>query len=163
MAKRSRQLSLFHYKPASKRPPEAATDSQNCDTDDEGGSSQSLLDNEDSVEQNSTRATTSADSTGTTTCSYRIVVPDDIAVSPQQQPVQPVNIQFPATSFSGKQRSFNPAWFRSYKWLEYSVKLNACFCYPCRLFGSSGGGSSSRPVQVFTMTAGNMPLGQRVV
>ena len=46
----------------------------------------------------------------------------------------------------------NPTWLRSYKWLEYSVKLNACFCYPCRLFGVSGGGSSSRPVQVFTVT-----------
>ena len=79
-------------------------------------------------------------------------IPDDIAVSPQHSPVQLVSIVFPVSSFSGKERSFNPAWFRSYKWLEYSVKCNACFCYPCRLFGSSGGGSSSRPVQVFTMT-----------
>ena len=78
--------------------------------------------------------------------------PDDIAVSPEQVPVQPGNIVFPVTYFSGKGRSFNPAWFRLYRWLEYSVKLDACFCYPCRLFGSNGGGSSSRPVQVFTMT-----------
>ena len=27
-----------------------------------------------------------------------------------------------------------------------SVKLDACFCYPCRLFGSNGGGSSSRGI-----------------
>ena len=79
-------------------------------------------------------------------------VPDNIAVSPEQVPVQPGNIVFPVTYFSSKGRSFNPAWFRSYRWLEYSVKLDACFCYPCRLFGSNGGGSSSRPVQVFTMT-----------
>ena len=77
--------------------------------------------------------------------------PDDIAGSPLQAPVQPSNIVFPVTSFSGKGRSFNPAWFSSYKWLEYSVKCDACFCYPCRLFGS-GGGPASRPVQVFTVT-----------
>ena len=79
-------------------------------------------------------------------------VPDDIAVSPEQVPVQPGNIVFPVTYFSSKGRSFNPAWFRLYRRLEYSVKLDACFCYPCHLFGSNGGGSSSRPVQVFTMT-----------
>ena len=77
--------------------------------------------------------------------------PDDIAGSPLQAPVQPSNIVFPVTSFSGKGRSFNPAWFSSYKWMEYSVKCDACFCYPCRLFGS-GGGPASRPVQVFTVT-----------
>ena len=33
--------------------------------------------------------------------------PDDIAGSPLQAPVQPSNIVFPVTSFSGKGRSFN--------------------------------------------------------
>ena len=79
-------------------------------------------------------------------------VPDDIALSPEQTPVQPANVAFPLTYFSGKRRSFNPAWFASYTWLEYSVKNDACYCYPCRVFGSTGGGSSSRPVQVFTVS-----------
>ena len=63
--------------------------------------------------------------------------PDDIAMSPQQPPVQPTGIVYPATDFSGKRRSFNPSWFSSYQWLEYSIKADACYCYPCRLFGSA--------------------------
>lgn len=79
-------------------------------------------------------------------------VADDIAISTQQPPVQPSNVVFPVTVFSGKGRSFNPSWYQSYRWLEYSVKCDACFCYPCRMFGSSvGGGYTSRPVQVFTL------------
>ena len=62
-----------------------------------------------------------------------------------------VNVVFSVTYFSEKGRSFNPAWFTSYKWLEYSIKRDACFCYPCRLFGSVGSGPSSRPLWVFTM------------
>ncbi len=76
-------------------------------------------------------------------------IPDDIAASAEQTPIQPRNISPPVTYFSGKKRSFNPSWFASYKWLEYSVKANACFCYPCRIFG---GGSNSRAVDVFTVT-----------
>lgn len=67
-------------------------------------------------------------------------------------PVQPTNITFPATHFSGKARAFNSMWFKSYNWLEYLVKLDACFCYPCRLFGCDGGGPISRPLKVFTIT-----------
>ena len=77
--------------------------------------------------------------------------PDDIAMSPQQPPVQPTGIVYPATDFSGKRRSFNPSWFSSYQWLEYSIKADACYCYPCRLFGSECGISNSRPVQTFTV------------
>ena len=79
-------------------------------------------------------------------------LPDDIALSPQFPPVQPVNLKFPITLFSGKPRSFNPAWYRSYSWLEYSVKQDACFCYPCRLFSFGGCCSSSRPELAFTST-----------
>ena len=79
-------------------------------------------------------------------------LPDDIAPMPTFPPVQPTNVDFPVTYYSGKPRSFNPAWFKSYSWLEYSVKFNACFCYPCRLFGSECGFSTSRPEQTFTRT-----------
>ncbi len=78
--------------------------------------------------------------------------PDDIALSPSVHPVQPVNVTYPVTLFSGKARSFNPTWFRAFRWLEYSVKTDVCYCFPCRLFGSNSGGSKSRPVQVFTVT-----------
>ena len=35
-----------------------------------------------------------------------------------------------------KKRSFQHHYLQSYKWLGYSVKLNACLCLPCCLFGS---------------------------
>ena len=41
-------------------------------------------------------------------------VPDDIALSPEQTPVQPANVAFSLAYFSGKRRNFNPAWFASY-------------------------------------------------
>ena len=76
--------------------------------------------------------------------------PDDIAASPAFQPVRPVNVKFPVTLFSGKPRSFSPGWYHhSYPWLEYSISRDACFCYPCRLFGVSSGGLS-RPEMAFT-------------
>ena len=79
------------------------------------------------------------------------VGPIDIAQSPAFPPVQPVNIQFPKTAFGNRTRSFNPGWYGSYEWLDYSVRLNACFCYPCRLFGSHCSQFSSRPEPAFTV------------
>ncbi len=80
--------------------------------------------------------------------------PGDIAQTTAFPPVQPTTVEYPVTYFSKKPRSFNPAWFHTYSWLEYSVQRNACFCYPCRLFGSgaSGGGPKCRPEQTFTTT-----------
>ena len=78
-----------------------------------------------------------------------VIQPDDVAASPLLAPVQPTVNAFPVTYFSGKGGSFNPAWFTHYKWLEYSVKCDACFCYPCRLFAGSVGGS--RMHAVFTV------------
>ena len=76
----------------------------------------------------------------------------DIAVVATSLPVQPSNIKrYPVTLYSNKPRSLNPEWFKLYPWLEYSVKQDACFCYPCRMFGSSGGMSASRPEKVFTV------------
>ena len=65
-------------------------------------------------------------------------------------PAQPRNIRYPVTMYSNKQRSFNPDWFKLYSWLEYSVKKNACFCFPCHMFGCSGGVSTGRPDKTFT-------------
>ena len=54
--------------------------------------------------------------------------------------------------FSYVSRCFNPAWFKNYQWLEYSVEKDACFCYPCWLFGSASAIGSSRPEKAFTST-----------
>ena len=73
----------------------------------------------------------------------------DIASTPEHSPCQPASIQFPVTYFSGKARSFNSEWYRQYSWLEYSVKKDAAYCYPCRLFGSTSI-CTSRPEKAFT-------------
>ena len=86
---------------------------------------------------------------GTSFGSTSTSLPKDIAQTPNFHPVQPVNIKFPQTKFSNVPRSFNPSWYQTFGWLEYSVELDACFCYPCRLFGAVSGGSS-RPEPTFT-------------
>ena len=74
----------------------------------------------------------------------------DIVAVATDSPVQPTNIRYPVTLYSNKSRSFNPDWFKLYPWLEYSVKEDACFCFPCRMFGGSGGVPTSRPQKTFT-------------
>ena len=64
--------------------------------------------------------------------------------------VQPVGIKLPKTTLGNRTRSFNPVWYKSYDWLKYSVTLNTCFCYPCRLFGSCSDQFCSCPEPAFT-------------
>ena len=78
-------------------------------------------------------------------------LPNDIAQIAAFPPVQPVNITFPQTKFGKSSRSFNAAWYNRYKWLEYSVQRDACFCYPCHIFGTTSFGVS-RPESSFTVT-----------
>ena len=73
------------------------------------------------------------DSSGCTS-STRQDSPSDIALSIQDNPVQPHNHQFPSTYFGNKYRSFNPEWFHKNVWLEYSISRDAVFCYACRFF-----------------------------
>ena len=79
-------------------------------------------------------------------------VPGDIAQSATSPPVRPTNIKFPATKFGCTTRTFNIAWYDRFGWLEYSVQRNACFCYPCRMFGSTSSFGQSRPESTFTVT-----------
>ena len=72
-------------------------------------------------------------------------------MTPQCLPIQPTRITFPVRYFSGKGRSFNSDWFRLYPWLEYSIKKDSAFCYPCRIFGSTSIGTS-RPEKAFMST-----------
>ena len=78
--------------------------------------------------------------------------PSDIAQTPAFPPVRPTNTRFLTTTLPGKARSFNPLWFKSYDWLEYALKMDACFCYPCRMFGAHGSQFGSRPESTFTLT-----------
>ena len=57
--------------------------------------------------------------------------------------------QDPITYMPGKGRSFNPDWYRLYPWLEYSIRKDATFCYPCRLFGTYSV-HITRPEKAFT-------------
>ena len=54
--------------------------------------------------------------------------PSDIALSIQDNLVQPHNHQFPSTYFGNKYRSFNPEWFHKNVWLKYSSSKDAVFC-----------------------------------
>ena len=78
--------------------------------------------------------------------------PSDIATTPAFPPVRPRINRFPTTMLGSKARSFNPLWFKSYDWLEYSIKIDACFCYPCQMFGAQGSQFGSRPESTFTET-----------
>jgi len=64
----------------------------------------------------------------------------DLATSPNHPPCQSV-VRYPSTTIEGKQHPFNAEWYKMYSWLEYSVKRDTCFCYPCRLFTCAEGRS----------------------
>ena len=36
-------------------------------------------------------------------------------------------------------------------WLEYLVEMDACFCYPCRMFGAQSSQFGSQPESTFTL------------
>ena len=45
--------------------------------------------------------------------------------------------QYPHTQFGTQKRAFQEQWFKSFRWLEYSARQNAAFCFPCRVFGKN--------------------------
>jgi hypothetical protein len=64
----------------------------------------------------------------------------------QKGPCQPFNHDFLRKEFGKTMRRFNPAWFKEYKWLEYSILKDAAYCLYCYLFkldiGKQVGGDS---------------------
>ncbi|KAK1171307.1 zinc finger MYM-type protein 1-like, partial [Acipenser oxyrinchus oxyrinchus] len=44
---------------------------------------------------------------------------------------------YPHESFGTQKRAFQHCWFEKYNWVEYSVRRNAAFCFPCRVFGKN--------------------------
>lgn len=59
------------------------------------------------------------------------VIPDDLRVD---KPKQVLSDSFPVRLFSEKIRTFASAWYQNRPWLEYSVKGDAVYCFPCRQF-----------------------------
>lgn len=51
-------------------------------------------------------------------------------------PFQPHLPKYPCNSDikNGKQRQFNPSWYKEYPHLEYSISSDAAFCFVCSLF-----------------------------
>ena len=47
---------------------------------------------------------------------------------------------YSVSMFGATKRCFNAAWYQRWDWLEYSVKFDAVFCFPCRNFESKAGG-----------------------
>jgi hypothetical protein len=64
----------------------------------------------------------------------------------QKGACQPFDHDFPRKKFGTTMRRFNPAWFKEYKWLEYSIEKDAAYCLYCYLFkpdfGNQAGGDS---------------------
>ena len=57
--------------------------------------------------------------------------PSDITSSSDQKPVQPNPVTFfcPSKKMGQQNRSFNPKWFNTYNWLEYSIERDAAFAF----------------------------------
>ena len=47
---------------------------------------------------------------------------------------------YPVSMFGVKKRYCDAAWYQRWDWLEYSVKFDAAFCFPCRKYKSKAGG-----------------------
>ena len=72
-------------------------------------------------------------------------IPDDIA-----QIGEPIKQVFMDSYPKGdKNRAFVADWFKRYKWLQYSVKKDAAFCYPCQQFLPHGSKQTSYTVTGF--------------
>ena len=60
----------------------------------------------------------------------------DLSKSKNDEPVQPV-IKYPPSMFGTTKWSFQSRWYEQFPWLEYSVSLDAAFCFACRFFITS--------------------------
>jgi len=55
---------------------------------------------------------------------------------------QPHLANFPGSKISGAIRRFRSIWYKTWDWLEYSVMLDAAFCFPCRKYLSRNSDTS---------------------
>ncbi|XP_050065525.1 uncharacterized protein LOC126554494 [Aphis gossypii] len=63
-------------------------------------------------------------------------------------PIRPILKVYPKTKFGTQNRSFTSVYYTHFDWLEYSVKMNAVFCFACRIFSNDYGNSEN----TFTIT-----------
>ena len=54
------------------------------------------------------------------------------------KPIQPMT-NFPSTKFGAKNRKFNSNWYINFPTLEYSIEMDAAFCFVCRKFSIKAG------------------------
>ena len=50
-----------------------------------------------------------------------------------ERPAQPVLKNYPRDHI---RRHFKSTWYEMFPWLEYSIKENKAFCFPCRIYGT---------------------------
>ncbi|XP_060867743.1 uncharacterized protein LOC132943005 [Metopolophium dirhodum] len=65
-------------------------------------------------------------------------------------PYQPILENYPRTKMSNTQRQFHKEWFKSFSWLEYSVKLDRAYCFSCRVFLHSNGKNNGQLDKTFS-------------
>ena len=75
---------------------------------------------------------------------YEVLLRNDLTDSQKLDLVQhfsnynpSLSFKFPTTLAYGKHRSFQYRYLECYKWLGYSISLDACLCLPCSLFGET--------------------------
>lgn len=71
---------------------------------------------------------------GTTSIATSPASHNDIANTRDCEPVRPILKQFPKRMSCGKLRGFSCQWYAPYPFVEYSVQIDAVFCYACRRF-----------------------------
>ena len=55
------------------------------------------------------------------------------------QPISPTLASYPKTRFGQEkfERHFKAEWYDGRPWLEYIIELDACVCFPCRMYSSN--------------------------
>jgi hypothetical protein len=58
-------------------------------------------------------------------------------------PCQPRKYNFPIREIQNRPRQFCLSWFDKYPWIEYSVEIDAAFCFVCYLFKDKSKGANN--------------------
>jgi hypothetical protein len=62
--------------------------------------------------------------------------PSDIAPTINSPLSRPILSQFPWRVYGKGKRRFQSQYYLSFTWLEYSIQLNAAYCFPCRFLSN---------------------------
>nr|XP_054594234.1 zinc finger MYM-type protein 1-like [Nothobranchius furzeri] len=69
-------------------------------------------------------------------------LPSDISKCKDDPPTQHHLRTFPVTLIGDRRRSFQPSWYESHPWVEYSVTMDSTYCHACRHFSSPSSAGS---------------------